>query len=235
MSGRMLRAWRRMPGRGRRREKSRGPSRSRSRCRSSGWPCCSGRPEMDLEWEHHPSHFWLVLSTAAVSVALAYVTNVAAGRFRDARLVLISFAFLSAAGFLGLHALATPGVLLRTAERGLRDRHPAGSRPRRDLRGGLDELHRRSRRAHRPSRTAADPGRAARAHGRVGHPVTRPIAAARWAAAGHRGRGRPDDPGHRRGRALRLRGVADLSDVPPARRTDPAHDRRGAACCSPRP
>ena len=29
------------------------------------------RPELDLEWEHHPSHFWLVLSTAAVSVALA--------------------------------------------------------------------------------------------------------------------------------------------------------------------
>ena len=43
------------------------------------------RPELDMEWEHHPSHFWLVLSTAAVSVALAYVTNVAAGRYRDAR------------------------------------------------------------------------------------------------------------------------------------------------------
>ena len=47
------------------------------------------RPEFDMEWEHHPSHFWLVLLTAAVSVALAYVTNVAAGRYRDARLVLI--------------------------------------------------------------------------------------------------------------------------------------------------
>ena len=40
------------------------------------------RPELDMEWEHHPSHFWLVLLTAAVSVALAYVTNVAAGRYR---------------------------------------------------------------------------------------------------------------------------------------------------------
>ncbi len=70
------------------------------------------RPELDIQWEHHPSHFWLVLLTAAVNVALAYLTNLAAGRYRDARLVLVSLAFLASAGFLGLHALATPGVLL---------------------------------------------------------------------------------------------------------------------------
>jgi class 3 adenylate cyclase len=70
------------------------------------------RPDLDAQWEHHPSHFWLVLVTAAVNVALAYVTNLAAGRFRDARLILVSLAFLASAGFLGLHALATPGVLL---------------------------------------------------------------------------------------------------------------------------
>jgi adenylate cyclase len=70
------------------------------------------RPELDLAWEHHPSHFWLVLVTAAVNLALAYITNVAAGRYRDARLVLVSMAFMASAGFLGLHALATPGVLL---------------------------------------------------------------------------------------------------------------------------
>ena len=70
------------------------------------------RPELDVEWEHHPSHFWLVLLTAGVNVALAYVTNLAAGRYRDARLILVSLGFLASAGFLGLHALATPGVLL---------------------------------------------------------------------------------------------------------------------------
>ena len=84
------------------------------------------QPQLDLEWEHHPSHFWLVLSTAAVSVVLAYLTNVAAGRYRDARLVLISFAFLSAAGFLGLHALATPGVLLATPNAGFSIATPVG-------------------------------------------------------------------------------------------------------------
>jgi class 3 adenylate cyclase len=70
------------------------------------------QPELDMEWEHHPSHFWLVLGTALVNVVLAYVTNLAAGRYRDARLILVSLGFLASAGFLGLHALATPGVLL---------------------------------------------------------------------------------------------------------------------------
>jgi adenylate cyclase len=84
------------------------------------------RPELDLEWEHHPSHFWLVLVTAGVNVALAYVTNVAAGRYRDARLVLISLAFLASAGFLGLHALATPGVLLDRPNVGFVVATPAG-------------------------------------------------------------------------------------------------------------
>jgi class 3 adenylate cyclase len=85
-----------------------------------------GRPELDVEWEHHPSHFWLVLVTAAVSVALAYVTNLAAGRHRDARLVLVSLAFLASAGFLGLHALATPGVLLPQPNAGFVVATPVG-------------------------------------------------------------------------------------------------------------
>jgi adenylate cyclase len=70
------------------------------------------RPDLDLVWEHHPSHFWLVLATAAVNVVLAYLTHEAATRRGDARVLLISLAFMASAGFLGLHALATPGVLL---------------------------------------------------------------------------------------------------------------------------
>jgi class 3 adenylate cyclase len=70
------------------------------------------RPELDLEWRHQPSHFWLVLVVALISVVLAYLTNEAAIRRGDARLVLISLAFGASAGFLGLHAMATPGVLL---------------------------------------------------------------------------------------------------------------------------
>jgi class 3 adenylate cyclase len=84
------------------------------------------RPELDLEWQHQPSHFWIVLVTAIGNVALAYLTNVAAGRHRDARLVLVSLGFLSSAGFLGLHALATPGVLLTGSNAGFVIATPVG-------------------------------------------------------------------------------------------------------------
>lgn len=69
-------------------------------------------PDTDVHWEHHPSHFWLVLLTAGLNAALAYATGVAARRREDRRVHLVSLSFLAAAGFLALHALATPGVLL---------------------------------------------------------------------------------------------------------------------------
>jgi class 3 adenylate cyclase len=70
------------------------------------------QPRLDVQWQHHPAHFWLVLIAAALSVALAYATGSAARQRNDARVFLVSLSFLAAAGFLGLHALATPGVLL---------------------------------------------------------------------------------------------------------------------------
>src|ERR687894_3162876 len=71
-----------------------------------------GQPGLDARWEHHPAHFWLVLGASLVTGILAYATGEAANRRGDARLFFISLAFLVSAGFLGLHALATPGVLL---------------------------------------------------------------------------------------------------------------------------
>jgi adenylate cyclase len=69
-------------------------------------------PDADVHWEHHPSHFWLVLLTAGLNAVLAYATGVAARRRNDRRVHLVSLSFLAASGFLALHALATPGVLL---------------------------------------------------------------------------------------------------------------------------
>jgi class 3 adenylate cyclase len=70
------------------------------------------RPTVDESWENHPAHFWLVLGAAVVATALGLSVTTAARRRRDARLLLISLAFIVSAAFLGLHALATPGVLL---------------------------------------------------------------------------------------------------------------------------
>lgn len=69
-------------------------------------------PRIDERWEDTAAHFWLVFSAGAVSVALALAVFEAARRRRDARLVLIGLAFLVSAGFLALHALATPGMLV---------------------------------------------------------------------------------------------------------------------------
>ena len=69
-------------------------------------------PSLDVHWEHHPSHFWLVLGIAAMNVALGLIVSEAARRSRDERLFLVSMVLLTTAGFLALHALATPGVVL---------------------------------------------------------------------------------------------------------------------------
>jgi adenylate cyclase len=71
-----------------------------------------GVPDLDVKWERQPPHFWLVLVSAVLSFFIGLLMAEAAGRRGDARVLLVSFAFLSTSGFLGLHALATPGVLL---------------------------------------------------------------------------------------------------------------------------
>ena len=84
------------------------------------------RPDLDLRWEHHPGHFWLVFSVAAINVILAMRVQGAAKSRGDPRLLLVSFAFTIAAGFLLLHALATPGVLLGGPNGGFEIATPVG-------------------------------------------------------------------------------------------------------------
>src|SRR4051812_43897448 len=83
-------------------------------------------PSLDGHWEQHPAHFWLVLGAAAVNASLALATGDAARQRGDARLFLVSLAFLAAAGVLGLHALATPGGLLDGGTAGVVIAPPGG-------------------------------------------------------------------------------------------------------------
>jgi adenylate cyclase len=69
-------------------------------------------PEIDLEWQHQPSHFLLVFGVAFVNVVLGLLASEAARQREDPRLFLVSMALLASSGFLALHALATPGVVL---------------------------------------------------------------------------------------------------------------------------
>jgi len=71
-----------------------------------------GVPRLDVMWQNESGHFWLVLAAALTSFGVGFLMAEAAGRRGDARVLLVALAFLASSGFLGLHALATPGVLL---------------------------------------------------------------------------------------------------------------------------
>ena len=71
-----------------------------------------GYPSIDLRWEHDPSHFWLVIGAAVVNVVLGLVVSEAARQRDDVRTFLVAMVLLASAGFLALHGLATPGVVL---------------------------------------------------------------------------------------------------------------------------
>jgi class 3 adenylate cyclase len=85
-----------------------------------------GFPSLDLRWEHHPSHFWLVSGVAVVNVVLGVMVSEAARQRRDVRLFLVAMALLASAGFLALHALATPGVVLAGPNGGFALATPVG-------------------------------------------------------------------------------------------------------------
>jgi adenylate cyclase len=70
------------------------------------------QPSLDVRWQQPVVHFWLVGTGAAVNVGLAVVIDRAARHRGDGRLFLVAVAFATAAAFLGLHALATPDVLV---------------------------------------------------------------------------------------------------------------------------
>ncbi len=71
-------------------------------------------PMLDVAWEDHTAHFWLILAVATVSLGLAVAIARVTERRSDARLFLVALAFAAAAGFFALHALATPAVVLAT-------------------------------------------------------------------------------------------------------------------------
>jgi adenylate cyclase len=75
-------------------------------------------PSLDVHWENHPAHFWLVLAVGVLAAGLALLTGEAAARRRDSRVLRLSLVFVCASGFLALHALATPGVLLAETNAG---------------------------------------------------------------------------------------------------------------------
>ena len=85
------------------------------------------RTEMDPQWNNPGVHFVLFLAVAALDVVLGYAAGEAAERRGDARVLLLSLAFLATGGFLGLHAVGTEGILFDEPLAGFRVAIPVGS------------------------------------------------------------------------------------------------------------
>jgi class 3 adenylate cyclase len=84
------------------------------------------RSELDPAWTSTRLHFVLFASVGAGAFVLAYAAGEAADRRGDARVFLLSLGFLVTGGFLALHAIGTPGVLLNNDLPGFKVAIPVG-------------------------------------------------------------------------------------------------------------
>jgi class 3 adenylate cyclase len=83
------------------------------------------RPSLDGIWQEQRLHFWIVSAAALGGTIVAAAAAEAAGKRDDVRIFLLAYSFAVAAAGLGLHALATPTVLVRGPNAGFESVVPA--------------------------------------------------------------------------------------------------------------
>ncbi len=84
------------------------------------------RSQLDPHLENYRLHFILFGLVGTLAFTLGYAAGEAAKRRGDARVVLLSIAFMATGGFMGLHALGTTGVLFTTDHAGFKVAIPVG-------------------------------------------------------------------------------------------------------------
>jgi len=84
------------------------------------------RRQLDPHVENYRLHFVVFGIVGAVAFALGYTAGESANRRGDARVLLLSLAFMATGGFLGLHALGTPGLLFKGTHAGFLVAIPIG-------------------------------------------------------------------------------------------------------------
>ena len=84
------------------------------------------RSQLDPGFENYRLHFVLFGVVGGVAFALGYAAGEAANRRGDARVLLLSLAFMATGGFMGLHALGTAGVLFSKDYSGFKVAIPVG-------------------------------------------------------------------------------------------------------------
>jgi len=84
------------------------------------------RRQLDPHLENYRLHFVLFGLVGGLAFVLGYAAGESANRRGDARVLLLSLAFMATGGFMGLHALGTPGVLFEQDHSGFKVAIPVG-------------------------------------------------------------------------------------------------------------
>ena len=84
------------------------------------------RSRLDPHIENYRLHFVVFGIVGGTAFLLGYAAGEAANRRGDARVLLLSLAFMATGGFLGLHALGTPGILFVGERSGFQVAIPVG-------------------------------------------------------------------------------------------------------------
>jgi class 3 adenylate cyclase len=84
------------------------------------------RSQLDPHIENYPAHFVVFGVVGAIAFALGWAAGDAANRRADARVLLLSLAFMTTGGFLLLHAIGTPRVLFADEHAGFQVAIPVG-------------------------------------------------------------------------------------------------------------
>jgi class 3 adenylate cyclase len=84
------------------------------------------RRELDPHFENYRAHFVVFGLVGVLAFVLGYTAGEAANRRGDARVLLLSLAFMATGGFMGLHAFGTAGVLFTQEHSGFQVAIPVG-------------------------------------------------------------------------------------------------------------
>jgi class 3 adenylate cyclase len=111
--------------------------RARSTAVVTGWAVAAALPliglaslllrsRLDPHFENYKAHFVVFGTVGVLAFVLGYAAGEAANRRGDARVLLLSLAFMATGGFMGLHAFGTPGVLFTREHAGFQVAIPVG-------------------------------------------------------------------------------------------------------------
>src|SRR5215831_4685839 len=84
------------------------------------------RKQLDPHFENYRVHFVVFGIVGGLAFVLGYWASEAATRRGDARVLLLSLAFMATGGFMGLHALGTPSILFNGEHSGFQVAIPVG-------------------------------------------------------------------------------------------------------------